>query len=111
MDDVNESASSLENSESELDRMSVSTLEQEGFDLPRIKECPIAFDCTLHDIHLLGNGPQAVIYAQVKSAYVSDELEISSSYTLNETKLDPLARLGGERYSELGEINSLKRPG
>jgi flavin reductase (DIM6/NTAB) family NADH-FMN oxidoreductase RutF len=108
---VNESARSLADSESELDNIDVSVVSETGFDLPRIQQCPIAFDCDLHDIHLLGNGPQAVIYTQVKTAYVSDECKLSEQYTLDEQQLDPLARLGGERYSELGNITSIKRPG
>lgn len=107
--DVNESARTLPSGVSELDGMAVTLTQQTGFALPRIAQCPVAFDCQHHDIHLLGNGPQAVIYVQVNSAVVADELNMEN-FTLAEAALDPLARLGGDRYSALGTIMSLDRP-
>ncbi len=109
INDVNESARTLPNDVSELDGMSVTLTQEAGFDLPRISQAPVAFDCDRMDIHLLGNGPQAVIYVQVKSAYIADELNMKD-FTLAEATLDPLARLGGDRYSLLGDIESIERP-
>lgn len=110
IDAVNESARGLAYGESELKNLAVDLTQDEGFQLPRISQAPVAFDCVLHRLHLVGNGPQGVIYAEVKNAYVSDALNLEESGALNEKKLDALARLGGENYSTLGEIKAVKRP-
>jgi flavin reductase (DIM6/NTAB) family NADH-FMN oxidoreductase RutF len=107
---VNETARGLPAEESELDNLDLTTVKDAAFSLPRIEASPVAFNCDLYDIHLLGNGPQAVIYAQVKAAYVADTLKLEQNFTLDETKLNALARLGGERYSELGKVTAVKRP-
>ncbi|MDX1472810.1 MAG: flavin reductase family protein [Reinekea sp.] len=110
MPDVNESARTLPAGDSELNGMSVSLVEDAEFSLPRIQQCPVAFDCEKHDIHLLGNGPQAVIYVRVNAAYLSDHLDLSDRFTLSEKTLNPLARLGEDRFSLLGDINAIPRP-
>lgn len=107
---VNETARGLSAEESEIAGANVSLVREEGFELPRVSEAPVAFDCTLHEIHEVGNGPQAVCYVEVKRAFIDDALEPQANGTLNTEKLNPLARLGGTDYSALGEIWSLARP-
>lgn len=107
---LNESARSLPADVSELDNLDLTLTAEKGFDLPRILEAPVAYHTRLYDIHLLGNGPQAVIYLEATAAYVADRLWLPEENRVAEQKLDPLARLGGERYCELGKIHSLARP-
>jgi flavin reductase (DIM6/NTAB) family NADH-FMN oxidoreductase RutF len=108
--DLNQTAKSLANDQSELDEITAEVIEQQSFPLPRIRTAAVALNCKRHDIHLLGNGPQAVIYLQVASAYISDELAADNPFMPDANRLNPIARLGAEDYSLLGDIHTLKRP-
>jgi flavin reductase (DIM6/NTAB) family NADH-FMN oxidoreductase RutF len=110
MQAVNESAKTLPSGESELEYLNLTLTQDGSFLLPRIAEAPIAFDCKMHDLHLLGDGPQAVIYLEVEQAYVSDALVKEGEFSFDELALDPLARLGGANYVGLGERTTIKRP-
>ncbi|MDQ2078214.1 flavin reductase family protein [Marinimicrobium sp. ABcell2] len=107
---LNETARALPAGESELERIDSQLVEDAEFGLPRLADCPIAFACQRYDIHLLGGGPQAVIYAEIKHAFINDELIDPSTGLPGADKIQPLARLGGEQYASLGEIFSLRRP-
>ncbi|HEY7885006.1 MAG TPA: flavin reductase family protein [Cellvibrionaceae bacterium] len=107
---LNETARSLPAGESELERIDSQLIEDAGFGWPRLADCPIAFACQRYDIHLLGDGPQAVIYAEIKHAYISDQVLDADTGLPRADKIAPLARLGGEQYASLGEIFSLPRP-
>ena len=96
--------------ESELEHLGLDLVYDEALGLPRVAACPVAFACTRHEIHLVGNGPQAVIYAEVTAAYVSDEMVADDSILPLVDRLQPLARLGGDDYGLVGEVQSLARP-
>lgn len=110
MDALNESARGLPAEVSEFENLNLPLVQDEGFDLPRIEGAPVAYNTKRYDIHLLGNGPQAVIYLEATAAFVNDRLWLDDEKRVDEAKLAPLARLGGERYSELGPIHTLARP-
>jgi len=107
---VNESARPLPLGESEINHIETALVADKAFGMSRLEAAPVAFACKRYDIHLVGNGPQAVIYAQVEAAYVADHLEGESSLLVDALSLNPLARLGAEDYSSLGEIKSIPRP-
>lgn len=110
MASVNETARGLAAGESELNNIEHKLVAEEGFALPRIKAAPIAMACRYHDIHLVGEGPQAVIYLTVKHIYVHDALLTETPFTIDSATLDPISRLGGENFATLGEITTIKRP-
>ena len=107
---LNETARALPAGESELERIDAELVEDAEFGLPRLSACPVAFACRRYDIHMLGKGPQAVIYAEIERAFISEQVQGSDSQWPRADKLQPLARLGGEQYAHLGEIFSLARP-
>ena len=107
---VNETARSLPAEESELAAIDASLSEEPGFSMPRLSACAVAFDCQLYDLHLLGSGPQAVIYLQVKAAYVAEAVFVDGQTVPDAQTLDPLARLGAEDYAQLGTLTGVTRP-
>ncbi|EAR09963.1 flavin reductase family protein [Reinekea blandensis] len=110
IDALNETARPLPADVSELTNVDLPLCDEAGFELPRIQAAPVAFQTRLYDIHLVGNGPQGVIYTEVTHAYVNDELWLPDENRVDETRLNPLSRLGGERYSGLGPVHSRARP-
>jgi len=110
MSEVNETARPLPHGESEIENTNLKLANQHEFSLPRVAQAPVAFNCVLRDIHLVGNGPQAAVYVEVVSAYIDGKLLKGDSLAVDTRKLDPLARLGGNDYSLLGSVETIIRP-
>ena len=109
---LNTTSAGLEYGQSELTLAGLESTEFGTFELPRIQRAPIAFACQLHKIDTIGNAPMSLIFGEVKQAYFSDELieQQGNRLQVQANKLDPLARLGGSDYADLGDIFTLPRP-
>jgi flavin reductase (DIM6/NTAB) family NADH-FMN oxidoreductase RutF len=109
---VNNSAAELAYGESELAREQLPLAEFPGCSVPRLRDCHVAYHCLLHEVHEIGPNKQAMVYAEIKQLYLSDEVveENNGRYVIDAQKINPLARLGGTSYAKLGEVFSLVRP-
>ncbi|MGS2723048.1 flavin reductase family protein [Porticoccus sp. GXU_MW_L64] len=110
---VTESSRTLAHGVSELDNLNMPLTAFEGFGLPRLAECRLAFACQRYQIQELGNGPQFLVLGEVKALYVSDEVASvndAGRLTLDANAIDPLARLGSSEYGTLGNIIDVPRP-
>lgn len=110
---LNLSAATLNYGDSEIEQQHLETVPFEGFSLPRLKDCKIAMGCSLYRMDEIGNVPQAVIYGEIKTMYINDDvLDVSNPNRLviDPKKLDPLSRLGSGHYAELGDLLSAIRP-
>ncbi len=113
IDQVNNTSASLAHGESEVDLASLELGEIEGFPLPRILDCDIAMACKRYRIDEVGNVPQAVIYGEITSLTVNDDLLVPNEkghFQLDSKQLDPLSRLGGSHYGGLGNVLKAVRP-
>ncbi|GHB58539.1 flavin reductase [Psychrosphaera saromensis] len=110
---VTDSAATLPHGESELISTELETVEFEGFSLPRLKDCHIAFACTLYETKELGDVPQMLIFAEIQQIYINDEvieLDDKDRVKVLADKVKPLSRLGGAEYGSLGNIIRNIRP-
>jgi flavin reductase (DIM6/NTAB) family NADH-FMN oxidoreductase RutF len=113
IDQVNASSATLEHGVSEAELANLELTEFEGFSLPRIASCDIAMACTLYRFDEIGNVPQAVIYGEIQSMVVADDLIVPNEkgrFEIDSNTLDPLSRLGGSFYSGLGDKLNAQRP-
>ena len=69
---------------------------------PRVKEAPVALECTVDQVISLGDGPGAgnliiarVVYMHVKKAFLDERGKLDT------TKLDLVARMGGKWYTRV----------
>jgi flavin reductase (DIM6/NTAB) family NADH-FMN oxidoreductase RutF len=78
---------------------------------PRVAASPVAFECTLHQIVHIGQGPLAanVIFGRILAVHVSDSV-IGADGFADPVKLDLVGRLGGELYALTRATFSLPRP-
>lgn len=108
---VNNSAASLAYGESELSGSAL-TLEAFTQTLPRIKQAKVAFHCRLFDSHSLGDKGFDALYLEVIDVFIDDDLvtENDRRTVIDNKKLNPLSRLGGNHYALLGETVTIKRP-
>lgn len=105
-------AATLELNESEVTANDIELVEFEGFSLPRVKQCAVAFGCTLYEVKEVGEVPQSLIFAQIEQVYIAEEVidKESDRLTIDALALDPLSRLGGGEYATLSNVFSVTRP-
>jgi flavin reductase (DIM6/NTAB) family NADH-FMN oxidoreductase RutF len=98
---------------SELDKAGLSTVKEwSEFPLPRVKECKVAFACTLERVLEIGKNKQGLIFGEIEHMYLDDSIVDSrgGKIYVDAEKLDPIGRLGGDDYGTLGSILTVPRP-
>lgn len=109
---LNQSASPLDANDSELDALGLATTAFNGFTLPRLADCKIAYACTLHEVHILGKVEQAVIYGEIRAIHIDDSVaseDAKGRIRVDVEKLQPVSRLGASEYMQPGKVVTLKR--
>ena len=110
---VNESSRELAANESELEALQMATEPFGQFPLPRLRDCRVALACKRFKVTEIGPQGQALILGLIESIYLDDTIvqeNEKGALSVDASKLDPLSRLGGEEYGELGRVFRLPRP-
>jgi len=110
---VTDSSASLPAGDSELDRLALPTTDFEGFSLPRLADCRIAYACQRYEIREVGGTPQSLILGLVRRIYIDDDVtqqDDKGRFKVLATKVDPLGRLGASEYLTAGEVIRIPRP-
>ncbi len=113
LDALNQSSATLPYGQSELDSVDLGVCAFEDFALPRLESAQIALACQLDHIHLIGDTPQSLVFARIETAYLSDDIATQDDrgrISIDHSSLDPLARLGGNDYAQLGKPLNRPRP-
>jgi flavin reductase (DIM6/NTAB) family NADH-FMN oxidoreductase RutF len=110
--EVNNSSTVLSHGVSEVDKFQIPVEKPEGWQLPRVKGAKVAFLCEKFAIHEIGDDPQGLILGKINRIFINDDIvsQHNGRVLIDPLKINPLARLGGNHYSLLGEILTLKRP-
>jgi flavin reductase (DIM6/NTAB) family NADH-FMN oxidoreductase RutF len=77
----------------------------ERVSVPRVAESPVAVECTLHSTLRLGDS--TVVFGRVQVISVAESAVRDGRPRIEELK--PLARLGGNEWSTIGEVKEIKR--
>ena len=110
---VTQTAQTLAHGESELSKNNIVTTNFDGFSLPRLAQCDIAYGCELYEVKELGDVPQNLIFVKVKQVYINDEVitvDEKQRIKVHANKVCPLARLGGGEYASITEPFNITRP-
>lgn len=109
---MTQTSATLSHGESEVIASQVELDDLGGFNLPRVKQCPIAFGCTLHEVLEVGNTPQHLLIAKIEEVYIDDQVVTMQNERLviDALKVDPLSRLGGNDYATLDKTITVLRP-
>lgn len=107
---VTDSAKPYDENVSEIDKLGLETVYEDGFKLPRLANCKAAYFCRKEQIIEIGDIPQSFIIGRVESIYINDEIaEIADNrLKVDAAALDPLARLGGSNYAGITKPFSIK---
>jgi flavin reductase (DIM6/NTAB) family NADH-FMN oxidoreductase RutF len=73
---------------------------------PRVAESPVQFECVVNDIISLGDGPGAgnLIIAEIKLMHINEAV-LGADGKIDQTKMDQVARLGGDWYCRVTTDN------
>jgi flavin reductase (DIM6/NTAB) family NADH-FMN oxidoreductase RutF len=110
---VSESSMELPANDSELHRLQLPTVPFGEHPVPRLRDCRIAFACERYQVIELGPLPQALILGSINSVYIDDAIAVEDDkgrLHIDIAQLNPLSRLGGDQYAELGAILDIPRP-
>ncbi|GAL17835.1 hypothetical protein JCM19235_6388 [Vibrio maritimus] len=109
---MTQTSATLAHGQSEVQASDIELTAFDGFELPRVAQCPIAFGCSLHDVIEMGNTPQHLIIAKIEQVYIDDNVVEQNQERLivDALKVDPLSRLGGNDYATLEKTITVKRP-
>ena len=110
---VSASSATLPAGDSEVARLGLATQPLEGFPLPRLADCAVAYGCTRWEIQEIGGVPQSLILGRVEYLYVADSLakrDERGRLFVDAAALDPLGRLGLDQYWVQGKILRIPRP-
>ncbi len=108
---MNASAATLPYGESEFEKFAIATVPSTKVRPPRVAAVPVAFECTLHQIVEIGQGPLAaqVVFGRIHLVHVSDDV-LGPDGRIDAAKLDLIGRLSGDWYCRTTERFMVKRP-
>ncbi|HEX2100551.1 MAG TPA: flavin reductase family protein [Candidatus Synoicihabitans sp.] len=108
---MNRTSALLPYGESEFDTFGIAAAPSERVKPPRVAAARVAFECTLHSILPIGEGPLAanVVFGRILCAHIHDAV-LDERGRVDPDKLDTIGRMGGEDYCMTRERFSLKRP-
>lgn len=109
---MNATAAPLPYGASEFDHAQVATAPATKVRPPRVAASPVSIECTLDRIVTIGSGVGAgnVVFGRIVAMHVADHVLAVDGKAIDPTKLDLIARLGGDYYMRTGELFTIARP-
>ncbi len=112
--ELNLTSATLPPGESEVLANDLELSRVDGFRMPRLRDCRVAFFCTRHDIQMIGaRRQQSLLFAEVREIYVDDrcaEIDERGRLQVHAERIQPLSRLGASQYASFGEVMIARRP-
>lgn len=102
---VNASATNFPPEVSEFEAVGVTTEPSRTIAVPRVAESPVAIECTLHTTLELGDC--TLVIGRVRHIAIDETVLVGDHPEIQ--RLRPLARLGKDEWSTIGEVRSITR--
>jgi flavin reductase (DIM6/NTAB) family NADH-FMN oxidoreductase RutF len=102
---VNASGTNFSPDVSEFDAIGVHTEPSRTVAVPRVAESPVAIECTLHTT--VGLGDCTLVIGRVRNIALDESVLVDGHPEIQ--LLRPLARLGKDEWSTIGEVRSITR--
>ncbi|QNR08975.1 flavin reductase family protein [Macrococcoides canis] len=110
VEEMNKTAAVLPPNESEIDLTTLTLEDSKVVAVPTIQEAKVAMECVLEHHVTLGKDNQAVDHIIGKIVNFNIDDTLVDNFRIDAQQLEPISRLAGQNYSELGRIFELKRP-
>lgn len=108
---MNASSAELPYDESEFDRSGLTPTPSTSVAPPCVAEAKVRFECNLHQIVHVGEGPLAsnLVIGRILLMHVDDEV-LDGEGLIDPRKLDTVGRMGGIGYARTTDLFELERP-
>lgn len=108
---MNACSAMLPYGESEFAAFGIESAPSEKVRPPRVAKSPVSFECKVHQIVPVGEGPLAahVVIGLIQLMHVDDAV-MGENGMPDPAKLDLIGRMGGEMYTRTRETFTLSRP-
>jgi len=108
---MNLTAASLPHGESEFDRFNIAPQPSSIVAPPRVLGSPVSFECRLDRVIRISEGPAGgnAVFGRIVALHVDDAV-LSENGLPDLTRLDLVARAGGDLYLHRGETLRMDRP-
>lgn len=110
VEDMNQTAAPLPFGQSEIDLTQLHLVDSQVVNVPTIDEAKVAMECVLEHHVTLGKDNEAVDHIIGKVVNFNVEDDLVDNFRIDPEKLEPISRLAGQSYSELGNIFEIERP-
>ncbi|QIH74825.1 flavin reductase family protein [Macrococcoides canis] len=110
VEEMNKTAAVLPPNESEIDLTTLTLEDSKVVAVPTIQEAKVAMECVLEHHVTLGKDNQAVDHIIGKIVNFNIDDTLVDNFRIDAQQLEPISRLAGQNYSELGRIFELERP-
>ena len=105
---INRTAADYPPDVSEFDWAGLTPIASERVRAPRVAEAPVQMECELVSTQRVLETENFLILGRVVQFHIAEWLYVDDR--INTARLDPVGRLAGSLYAEMGSIFSLKRP-
>jgi flavin reductase (DIM6/NTAB) family NADH-FMN oxidoreductase RutF len=102
---INATATDFPAGVSEAEECGVALVPSERVGVPRVAGSPVSLECTLHSTLRLGDS--TVVFGRVQLVTVATDAVRDGRPRIEH--LQPLARLGGNEWSTIGEVREIRR--
>lgn len=92
---------------SKIDLLGMTLLPSVRISSPRIAASLVHCECTLYKHIEIGNEPVDLIIGEIVQFHVKDELLVNG--VIDQTRLEPIARMGGNFFSRTNDLFQLER--
>lgn len=109
---VNQSSAEYPYGVDELEKVGLTALASTLVKPHRVKEAPVQLECELYDTLQVGDGAPGsatLVVGRILMIHVNDQI-LGADGAIDEKLLNPLTRLGGQRYGTLGQVIEYARP-
>ena len=108
---MNASSEEFPYEQSEFEACGITTAASEVVKPPRVADAKAHFECVLHQIVRIGEGPLAanLVIGKIVLIHVVDEA-LDERGAIDATKLDTIGRMGGDAYARTTDIFRMPRP-
>jgi flavin reductase (DIM6/NTAB) family NADH-FMN oxidoreductase RutF len=108
---MNASSEELPYEESEFDACGVIAVASETVKPPRVADAKAHFECVLHQIVRIGEGPLAanLVIGRIVLIHIADDV-LDDKGAIDPRRLDTIGRMGGDAYARTTDVFRLPRP-
>ena len=108
---MNATSAGLPHGESEFAKFGIASAASVAVRPPRVAAAPVAFECRLDRIVLVGEGPSGanVVFGTILRAHIAEAV-LGADGHLDPKKLDTIGRMGGDFYARTTELFTIHRP-